>query len=207
MYCMFSTRCTVCTLTVCSVSVLLWYCGSVNIHICACTYVYSLITCVCAPFTSCIGEGAHMYVHVFPHHHLLMQSAIMCTAPLISLLCMVTVLWKSRDFCTAAGAPSRNAWSCNTSSSMPAPSLCAVKASYSLSGFWHLPLATCSLPSPVWLLGIATTQSLASLWHCYSFIGIPTAHLFGFLESWLCCVHLYMCACIGRLSVFLYVCV
>ena len=41
-------------------------------------------------------------VHVFPRHHLLMQSAIMWSAPLISLLCMVTVQWKSRDFCTAA---------------------------------------------------------------------------------------------------------
>ena len=67
-----------------------------------CMYMCVLSHCVCAPFTSCVGEGAHMYVHVFPHHHLLMQSAIMWSAPLISLLCMVTVLWKSRDVCTAA---------------------------------------------------------------------------------------------------------
>ena len=135
-----------------------------------CMYVCVLSHCVCAPFTSCVGEGAHMYVHVFPHHHLLMQSAIMWSAPLISLLCMVTVLWKSRLLCY----------------------------------------------SPVWFLGIATTHSRASLWHCYIFlcwnllsathlsgftathlsphIGIPIRryclHLSGFLESLLFCVHL-----------------
>ena len=67
------------------------------------TCVYLLRTlslCVCPFHFMCGWECTH--VNVFPHQHLLMQSAIMCTAPLISLLCMVTVLWKSRDVCTSA---------------------------------------------------------------------------------------------------------
>ena len=38
----------------------------------------------------------------------------MCTAPLISLLCMVTVLWKSRDVCTSAVYSIKRCRSCNT---------------------------------------------------------------------------------------------
>ena len=137
-------------------------------------YVCVLSHCVRVPLSLHASVRVHTCTHVFPHHHLLMQSAIMCTAPLISLLCMVTVLWKSRDVCTAAGCSIRDAWSCNTIEKVHVvydfpwllcviagcvvlcvqQAQCAVKASYSLSGFWHLPLASCSLPSPVWFLGI-----------------------------------------------------
>ena len=44
--------------------------------------------------------------------------------------------------------------------------------------------------SPVWFLGITTTHSLSSLWHCYSFIGICSL-LFTCLASlWLSATHL-----------------
>ena len=50
-------------------------------------YVCVLSHCECTPITSCVGEGAHMYMSFSTTT----QSAIMCAAPLISLLCMVTV--------------------------------------------------------------------------------------------------------------------
>ena len=57
-----------CFMCACSVSVC--FCDYTIANVCTCqyahvyvrTFVYSLIVCVCVPFTSCVCEGAHMYM-------------------------------------------------------------------------------------------------------------------------------------------------
>ena len=135
---------------------------------CAHTCVYSLITCVC-PFHF-MRRGGCTHVHVFPHHHLLMQSAIMCTAPLISLLCMVTVLWKSRDVCTAAVISIKR---------------CMVMQYIQAHSFNKSPPLPCVESKPLThsLASGVTTNSLLASW-------VHSPLLTGFWESLLCCVHL-----------------
>ena len=99
----------------------------------------------------------------------------MCTAPLICLLCMVTVLWKSVGVSVQLQcAPSRDAWSCNTNrhiSFNKSPPLPCVESK-------HL---THSLASGV------TTNSLLASW-------VHSPLLTGFWESLLCCA-VYTCSC------------
>ena len=130
-------------------------------------------TLVCVPPLSLhVWVSVHTCAHVFLHHHLLMQSAIMCTAPSI---CCAWLLWKSRLL---------------TLASLLLTCLVSRHCNYSLSVFSvalaAIPLLESALCySPVWLLyGSLLLTSHLTLESLYCL------HLSGFLESLLCCVHL-----------------
>ena len=98
----------------------------------------------------------------------------MCTAPLINLLCMFTVLWKSRDVCTAAVCSIKR---------------CMVMQYRQTQLFNKSPPLPCVESKPLThsLASGVTTNSLLASW-------VHSPLLTGFWESLLCCA-VYICSC------------
>ena len=119
---------------------------------CTCVRVCTLSFCVYSFHFVCWSVCTR--VHVFPHHHLLMQRAIMCTAPLISLLCMVTV------YCGRVGM-----YSCSVLHQEMHGHAIQTGTALSIRAHPSLCQWSQSILRTLWLLAVTTNSHLASWVH------------------------------------------